>query len=124
MNLYPTAEHPCSYLPTQLAREAVIDPARALTPARYQELLALGFRRSGPYAYRTACRACQACIAFRCSIRWRFDVDTAACCGETPTAMSGWSQDACSASTVCCMTVISTGAMSTQACANLRQMIC
>lgn len=65
MNLYPTAEHSCSYLPTQLAREAVIDPSRALTPARYQELLALGFRRSGPYAYRTACRACQACIAVR-----------------------------------------------------------
>ena len=65
MNLYPTAEHPCSYLPAQLAREAVIDPARALTPARYQEVLALGFRRSGPYAYRTACRACQACIAVR-----------------------------------------------------------
>ncbi|MEC9407956.1 MAG: arginyltransferase [Pseudomonadota bacterium] len=65
MNLYPTAEHRCSYLPAQMAREAVIDPARALTPARYQELLALGFRRSGPYAYRTACRACQACVAVR-----------------------------------------------------------
>ncbi|MBB87005.1 arginyltransferase [Abyssibacter sp.] len=65
MNLYPTAEHTCSYLPGQLAREAVIDPSQTLSPRHYQQLLALGFRRSGPYAYRTACRACQACIAVR-----------------------------------------------------------
>ncbi|WP_348675087.1 arginyltransferase [uncultured Abyssibacter sp.] len=65
MNLYPTAEHTCSYLPTQLAREAVIDPSQPLTPHHYQQLLAMGFRRSGPYAYRTACRICRACIAVR-----------------------------------------------------------
>ncbi len=59
----------CPYLPQ---REAVYqfaapaEPRQALdSPAVYQELLDLGFRRNGEYFYRPACQACQACVATR-----------------------------------------------------------
>lgn len=41
------------------------DPARMLTPALYEQLLAHGFRRSGDVAYRPACPHCNACVPVR-----------------------------------------------------------
>jgi arginyl-tRNA--protein-N-Asp/Glu arginylyltransferase len=55
------AEHRCSYLPGRAARSVFVDPQLPLDAARYGQLLALGFRRSGGYVYRPACGACQEC---------------------------------------------------------------
>lgn len=58
-------EHPCSYLPGRSARSLFIDPAAALDDDLYGRLLGVGFRRSGRYVYRPACRQCTACRAAR-----------------------------------------------------------
>ena len=58
-------EHRCSYLAGRTARSVFVDPSLALDPARYGQLLDLGFRRSGSYVYRPACGACQECRPVR-----------------------------------------------------------
>ncbi len=56
--------HRCAYLPDRTARLAL-----ALPPVRsgrhYEQLLRLGFRRSGVYCYTTDCPGCRACIPLR-----------------------------------------------------------
>jgi arginyl-tRNA--protein-N-Asp/Glu arginylyltransferase len=64
-----SASQPCSYLPGNLERLAVIDPAQPITPAIYQALLARGLRRSGPYLYRPHCDDCTECIPLRTDSR-------------------------------------------------------
>lgn len=58
-------EHPCSYLPGRASRSLFVDPGLALDGSSYGKLLGLGFRRSGRYVYRPACRNCQECRAAR-----------------------------------------------------------
>lgn len=58
------AAHPCSYLD---GREAIDEGylTLQLSPARYQRLMDLGFRRSGHIVYRPVCQGCQACQPLR-----------------------------------------------------------
>lgn len=65
LNLYLTGDQPCSYLAERDTRSLFIDPLAALDSARYQWLLQQGFRRSGRFVYRPACRGCRACISVR-----------------------------------------------------------
>ncbi|QIK38496.1 arginyltransferase [Caldichromatium japonicum] len=65
LSFYLTAAHPCAYLQDQQARTLFLDPATPLGEGLYQTLLARGFRRSGCYLYRPACRNCQGCISVR-----------------------------------------------------------
>jgi len=58
-------EHRCSYLPRRLARSVFVDPQMALDAGAYGALLDLGFRRSGAYVYRPACRNCRQCHPVR-----------------------------------------------------------
>lgn len=60
-----TEEHPCAYLPGRQARTLFLDPAAPLGGDLYQELIDQGFRRSGRYVYRPACRGCRGCIPVR-----------------------------------------------------------
>jgi len=65
LTLYLSPPYGCSYLPQQLATNAVVDPNAKLTPALYNHLLNRGFRRSGNIVYRPHCEQCQACVATR-----------------------------------------------------------
>ncbi|MBK1702281.1 arginyltransferase [Thiococcus pfennigii] len=65
LGLYLTGEQPCSYLPARQARSLFVDPLARLDGAHYRWLLAQGFRRSGRFVYRPACRGCRRCIAVR-----------------------------------------------------------
>ncbi|HID81084.1 MAG TPA: arginyltransferase [Chromatiales bacterium] len=65
LTLYLSPPYGCSYLPEQIATNAVIDPSAELSPALYNHLLNKGFRRSGNLVYRPHCKDCQACIATR-----------------------------------------------------------
>ena len=60
---YLTAEYPCSYLEGNIARSEVAPPQLAYRA--FGELIRSGFRRSGFFVYRPACRHCMACIAVR-----------------------------------------------------------
>jgi len=55
---------PCEYLPGARA-ETSYRGLVAPTPAELDRLLALGWRRFGPIAFRPACRACAECVALR-----------------------------------------------------------
>ncbi|MFM2483916.1 arginyltransferase [Celerinatantimonas yamalensis] len=62
-----TPEHPCPYLSNQQAQELI-----AMLPEHshdntipYQQLINLGFRRSGNDVYRPHCRNCQSCQSLR-----------------------------------------------------------
>ncbi len=65
LTLYLSPPYGCSYLPEQVATNAVVDPAAELSPVLYSHLLGKGFRRSGNLVYRPHCERCQACIATR-----------------------------------------------------------
>ena len=63
--LYMGAEHECGYLPGKWARMIYVAPRVRLDKARYTELAASGFRRSGDWVYRPACEGCSACVPVR-----------------------------------------------------------
>lgn len=63
--LYNAGNHPCSYLPEQLAGTTYVHPSFSMSTEIYAELLALGYRRSGDEVYKPNCAACSACIPAR-----------------------------------------------------------
>jgi arginine-tRNA-protein transferase len=60
-----TEPHPCSYLPGRQAVSRVAIPPQLIDTDIYGELVRRGFRRSGDYTYRPACKDCHACIPVR-----------------------------------------------------------
>lgn len=66
---FATPEHPCSYLPDQLATTIFADPNHPKSTSLYTALAEHGFRRSGPHLYRPHCEQCQACIPVRVDTR-------------------------------------------------------
>ncbi len=65
LQLYQTAEYPCSYLPNTRATSQMVAPMDAINTHNYNELIHHGFRRSGFYVYRPHCQSCQACQPLR-----------------------------------------------------------
>ncbi|MBE9515627.1 MAG: arginyltransferase [Proteobacteria bacterium] len=63
--LYLSIPQDCSYLPGRQSQMLFIDPEYPITPALYDQLLAMGFRRSGRLIYRPHCPHCGACVAVR-----------------------------------------------------------
>lgn len=60
--------HPCPYLPEQQARMPLRWPGRAITPEMLDRLLETGYRRTGPFFYRTECPHCVACQPVRLDV--------------------------------------------------------
>ncbi len=58
----------CPYLPDQVARMPLYLPTAEITPARIDELLEAGYRRSGALFYRTQCPNCKACEPLRIDV--------------------------------------------------------
>jgi arginine-tRNA-protein transferase len=69
IRLFQTSEHACGYWPERSARDLVLDPAAPELARLYPAALTQGFRRSGGHVYRPNCRACQACLPVRISIK-------------------------------------------------------
>jgi arginine-tRNA-protein transferase len=71
-----TAPHPCGYLPGRQTVLRVAIPPHPIGVDIYGELVRLGFRRSGDFAYRPACPDCLACVPVRVPVA-RFAPDRA-----------------------------------------------
>ncbi len=65
LQLYTTAEVPCSYFDERMSRNLVPDPELSLNMPIYNQLIQHGFRRSGQHCYRPHCKSCNACLACR-----------------------------------------------------------
>jgi arginine-tRNA-protein transferase len=65
---FATASVPCPYLADQAERKLIVELAGRQAPAFYDELSRAGFRRSHRFAYRPACRACNACVPVRIAV--------------------------------------------------------
>lgn len=57
--------HGCSYLPEQTAITLFVDPHYAVNGVLYEQLLKMGFRRSGNFVYRPQCKNCSDCVPAR-----------------------------------------------------------
>lgn len=62
---YALLESPCPYLPQRQERKLATPLSVRDTTAFYSSLSRAGFRRSHNFAYRPACRSCQACVPVR-----------------------------------------------------------
>ena len=56
---------PCSYIDAQQEQLLVTMDELCETPVYFEQLLAMGFRRSGDQIYRPHCPSCQKCQAVR-----------------------------------------------------------
>lgn len=62
----PREPHPCAYLPGRIAvDEAYLVHLASLTPASYQQLMDLNYRRAGQAVYRPRCPGCARCVQLR-----------------------------------------------------------
>lgn len=59
---------PCPYLPGREARMPLHWPVGPLSPTALDTYMALGYRRSGTFLYRTACDDCRACEPTRLDV--------------------------------------------------------
>jgi len=65
LGFYLTPDHACGYLDDRVARTVFVDPDALPDAPTQTALAAAGFRRSGRFLYRPACRACHACVPVR-----------------------------------------------------------
>ncbi|MBF0164866.1 MAG: arginyltransferase [Magnetococcales bacterium] len=69
LELILSPPHMCGYLTGPVASTLYVNPEFAMEMARYDFLLATGFRRSGNLVYRPWCRECDACVPVRIRVR-------------------------------------------------------
>ncbi len=66
---YVLRELPCPYLPGRQERKVITDLSGSDAEDAHSDLSRAGFRRSHMFAYRPACRGCDACVPVRVDTR-------------------------------------------------------
>ena len=62
---YLTEQYTCSYIEGHQARSKVASPPQLINFDSYNNLIAMGFRRSGVFSYKPHCDKCSSCIPIR-----------------------------------------------------------
>lgn len=69
IQFYVTTPYPCGYLEARQAQSLIAAPHHLIDSRVYSELIQLGFRRSGKFAYRPHCENCNACVPVRLPVQ-------------------------------------------------------
>ena len=65
IQFYLTANYNCGYLPEKKAQSIVASPYQDVNQNEFDNLITIGFRRSGNHVYKPHCHNCEACTPIR-----------------------------------------------------------
>lgn len=68
IQFYLTANYNCGYLPEKKAQSIVASPYQNVNQKEFNNLIKIGFRRSGNHVYKPHCHECDACKPIRLDV--------------------------------------------------------
>ena len=68
IQFYLTANYNCGYLPAKKAQSIVASPYQNVNQNEFNNLINIGFRRSGNHVYKPHCHECDACTPIRLDV--------------------------------------------------------
>ena len=71
IQFYLTANYNCGYVPEKKAQSIVASPYQNVNQNEFDNLITIGFRRSGNHVYKPHCHNCEACTPIRLDV-YRF----------------------------------------------------
>ena len=69
IQFYLTANYNCGYISGKKAQSIVASPYQNIKQKEFDNLINIGFRRSGNHVYKPHCHECEACVPIRLNVK-------------------------------------------------------